>query len=1327
MEEGGDDGGGGGESAHCESEERTSASVAATGARRKRKVWSVCVLMCVWGTLNDFFFLLSLSLSLSLQLFTQPSSLSSRDPQPGAATSTRPSPSPSPSPPLTHKRKCRTRFPCSSSSKGKCPLRKAKKKKTLSAQEEPADSATAALLQALEEAALGLPGTQLDGIPGCSDRGNHMRSRLRPPQAKKSRRDSAAITSCEGAQVTRTAPSIGGQVDMDTSEKRTECISSANTEVSSSQTTRDLLAEDTKHPPVHKPPQTLRLAVGARKPAKDVEESLGMQLECAATAVIEETPRLEIGRRTCGRMVAGGDRSTISKSVRIAPRRDGLASAVDVRVIQETPFIRISRTGSASGEGETEPLVVSIPVSCFKRGQKMTRECVEETPLVRAVNEVGGGAGGVDVLLAAEEVEPGGQVCAEQREEEEGFQNGSSSEGEVLSGSQHGSSSDSDRTPLLPRSPPAHCDPNLLTPVAASSRTHRATGSLSGHIPLDSSGSTTPDLCMPSPPSPSPPSSSPSISPSLFISRQNPSNALPRRFSFNPSVEQQPAVAPSNPTPHLDTSFSPCVPLQNTHHNATARCTVGDGDRSRYLTPDFLCSKVAETQLGTQSSCVNSSQNSPENRPRALLLGLPTLHALRVEKHTSPPVFTTKFFSNERQSPDLSGPGTGNVSSREDIETETRCEEKEEEEERMRTEEIAPPAQPPLRPAATEEGALSVQLSLAVGAPASSPLSQPPSTVPGSVSVVPDSLCPNDTSQTGDCCADIHDTVRTPLLRGQPPAQVNSDLCVSPHNQTRGCLSCTDECLTPTCTLTLTATETGRVTCGDVSQYYSSSSSGVSLSGGLTMTSQDLDALKLQMEQKQSEIAELEALLVREKAADESPDRGRMTPEEGLPLLALTGQAMLCCNTTADGREASLEECPPNYPNCGSEAEEDIFEVIRQSQHEVMVIPESLPNHTPFSSPDHIYFSTGNHTPLLQKPGSGGAVELVEDSAVVNAAALEEVKPEELSETIAHHSAVPIRAPPPRVAAAAPEPHVPPTETTDDSRWKSARKTKTTSTATSTASNVSVSRQRNGNPNSHHRNRDLALMKKSSRSSDEKKKFLCELSPGQNAMLPPTPDGDSVSPALLQMADRLIRSLRSPPLVITDRQTCIDIDRDLISSTGTRLSRSVQQRTAWKQNPRGSNKKGKCGAEENVSVQESENGDVNKRIQLMKPSNTTATRSSGSVQQGPLKSLTGLSDSQNLIGYYEKHGIQLRLAYNQRDGFLQSLDQPSGGSEPTFVEDYHQFDFSGSYDFNEHLTVFFEGTNITGEETLKHGRYVNHFLSAQDTGARYALGVRGSF
>ena len=106
--------------------------------------------------------------------------------------------------------------------------------------------------------------------------------------------------------------------------------------------------------------------------------------------------------------------------------------------------------------------------------------------------------------------------------------------------------------------------------------------------------------------------------------------------------------------------------------------------------------------------------------------------------------------------------------------------------------------------------------------------------------------------------------------------------------------------------------------------------------------------------------------------------------------------------------------------------------------------------------------------------------------------------------------------------------------------------------------------------------------------------------------------------------------------------------------------------------------------------------------------------------------VTGLSDSQNLVLYYERERFQIRLAWNNRDEFLQSLTQIQG-SGPTFVEDYEQFDISGSYDITDNFSVFFEGINITNEIPLKHGRYSNHFLLADDTGARWAFGVRGNF
>lgn len=106
--------------------------------------------------------------------------------------------------------------------------------------------------------------------------------------------------------------------------------------------------------------------------------------------------------------------------------------------------------------------------------------------------------------------------------------------------------------------------------------------------------------------------------------------------------------------------------------------------------------------------------------------------------------------------------------------------------------------------------------------------------------------------------------------------------------------------------------------------------------------------------------------------------------------------------------------------------------------------------------------------------------------------------------------------------------------------------------------------------------------------------------------------------------------------------------------------------------------------------------------------------------------LTGLSDSQNLVAYYENDPIQVRISWNNRDEFLQSLVQ-SQGSEPTFVERYHQLDMSASYAISEHLSITFEGINLTEEYVIKHGRYSNQLLLAQAPGARYSIGIRGNW
>ncbi len=97
----------------------------------------------------------------------------------------------------------------------------------------------------------------------------------------------------------------------------------------------------------------------------------------------------------------------------------------------------------------------------------------------------------------------------------------------------------------------------------------------------------------------------------------------------------------------------------------------------------------------------------------------------------------------------------------------------------------------------------------------------------------------------------------------------------------------------------------------------------------------------------------------------------------------------------------------------------------------------------------------------------------------------------------------------------------------------------------------------------------------------------------------------------------------------------------------------------------------------------------------------------------------------NISGFYEKDGISARLAYNYRDEFL--FQCFSNFSEPREREGFGQLDFSASYDVNDTFQVFFEGINITDEDTRDFSRFKNRFLTYSDTGSRYQLGVRAAF
>ena len=108
--------------------------------------------------------------------------------------------------------------------------------------------------------------------------------------------------------------------------------------------------------------------------------------------------------------------------------------------------------------------------------------------------------------------------------------------------------------------------------------------------------------------------------------------------------------------------------------------------------------------------------------------------------------------------------------------------------------------------------------------------------------------------------------------------------------------------------------------------------------------------------------------------------------------------------------------------------------------------------------------------------------------------------------------------------------------------------------------------------------------------------------------------------------------------------------------------------------------------------------------------------------------VTGLADSANFVGFYDKHGFEARVAANWRDEYLlqfgQNQNNSAFGAEPTYVNSSLQIDVSTSYQVTPELNVFLEALNVTDETLSTHGRYDNQMLDVFAYGRRYALGAR---
>jgi len=107
--------------------------------------------------------------------------------------------------------------------------------------------------------------------------------------------------------------------------------------------------------------------------------------------------------------------------------------------------------------------------------------------------------------------------------------------------------------------------------------------------------------------------------------------------------------------------------------------------------------------------------------------------------------------------------------------------------------------------------------------------------------------------------------------------------------------------------------------------------------------------------------------------------------------------------------------------------------------------------------------------------------------------------------------------------------------------------------------------------------------------------------------------------------------------------------------------------------------------------------------------------------------LLGLSDSYNVVAFYDKDGLQARVAYNWRDEFLNGTVDGGGERNPVYTESYGQWDVNVSYEITDNLTLLAEAINVTNETQRLFGRTEQMVIAAIEQGARYSVSLRYQF
>lgn len=119
------------------------------------------------------------------------------------------------------------------------------------------------------------------------------------------------------------------------------------------------------------------------------------------------------------------------------------------------------------------------------------------------------------------------------------------------------------------------------------------------------------------------------------------------------------------------------------------------------------------------------------------------------------------------------------------------------------------------------------------------------------------------------------------------------------------------------------------------------------------------------------------------------------------------------------------------------------------------------------------------------------------------------------------------------------------------------------------------------------------------------------------------------------------------------------------------------------------------------------------------------TKVSGSLttdsNSGRGSALPGISDTANLVGFFENDLVGLRVAYNWRDKFLAQPNYGGYVNSPRYYRPFSQIDARLSVNLPASISLALDVVNLTDKKVRSYGVSEGAFISYQDYGRRWTL------